>query len=154
MVLLLLGLAGCSRGTSNGDANKTYRMYILGTQTCPYCLKMKELSKKMFGEENTNFMEINPALTGSEEMLNKFDALASILNPKDPYQVGTPIVVLADGDNRLLALWMGFIEQDQVENVLKMSTPDRPIYWPLDKDYFVDLPSDQAQKVRDTLGLN
>jgi len=154
VLVVLVPLAGCS-STSKVDSNNaqvTYKLRIYGTESCIYCQRMKELSVEMFGATNTIFAEINPAITGTEVNLQKFCFLGSVVA-----SVGcgapTPIVVLTDGDDHLLALWIGYVEKSELQKILDNTSVGRPIYWPSDAEGFIPLPEDKANEVREVLGL-
>jgi hypothetical protein len=116
---------------------------------------MKTLSTEMFGATNTIFIEINPAITGTQANLDKFCSLASVLSSQgcnDP-NVGTPIVVLADGQNHFLALWIGYLEKTELQKVIDSATPEKPLYWPTSADGFTAINTENAAKVRQVVGL-
>jgi len=85
VIAVAVPLAGCTNSSQgdNGNAQVTYKMRIYGTESCPYCQRMKDLSIEMFGATNTIFAEINPAITGTEADLQKFCILGSVLAAGD-----------------------------------------------------------------------
>jgi len=98
------------------------------------------------------FAEINPAITGTEADLQKFCILGSVLAAGD-CSAPTPVVVLTDGEDHLLALWIGYVEKSELQKILDNTSVDRPLYWPYNSEGFIPLTEDKANKVRETLGL-
>ena len=154
VIAVAVPLAGCTSSSQgdNGNAQVTYKMRIYGTESCPYCQRMKDLSIEMFGATNTIFAEINPAITGTEANLQKFCILGSVLAAGD-CSAPTPVVVLTDGEDHLLALWIGYVEKSELQKILDNTSVDRPLYWPYNSEGFIPLTEDKANKVRETLGL-
>jgi thioredoxin-related protein len=157
IAMMLIMLAGCSTSSKTADTDSvSYKMYIYGTQSCPYCQKMKALSTEMFGATNTVFIEINPAITGTQTTLNEFCSLASVLSSQgcNDTNIGTPIVVLANGNGKLLAVWDGFVEKEELQKIMDNATTQKPLYWPSGTEGFVSLKPESAQLVQTILDSN
>jgi len=134
-------------------ANTQIRLYVYGTKNCSWCNRMMQDSSQVIPTSNIIFLEIDPQIVTTTTNLTAFFTLGNIVSDNHTEKIGTPLCVVYDPVSNGIALWDGYIEPQQLAQILNTVQTGTTIFANIDNGAWTPMTQEDIETVMNVLAL-